>query len=410
MLNKFSNTDKQFKDDYSTTISVDNENVNILIKGANFIKIANENILLDKEYINLMLKDLKSTIESNISTHNPIPKTIIISYEDMSIICSDEIAATSAQCSKSANESNPTPLTDSEPKINSEPKIDSKTETNSDADTDSESPKPEADDSEDYIKHYKPRFTMDDVFCDPESKQQILSTLAIAKHRDKLYNKWGLASKLKSGRSVVLNFYGPPGTGKSMMAEGIASFLDKDVYSVNYSELESNSVGETPKKITKIFEKAKEANAVLIFDEADSFLSKRLTNVTQAADYSVNLTRSVLLIEVERFDGVVIFTTNFLANYDVAFKRRILASVEFKLPDEKGREQIWVSHLPATLPLDPGINPQTLAEKYGGICGADVKDIVLIAAVSCIQDNRESLSWDDFDVAYKNVKSRYSVI
>ena len=65
-------------------------------------------------------------------------------------------------------------------------------------------------------------------------------------------------------------------------------------------------------------------------DEADSFLSKRLSNITQSADYGVNITRSVMLLELEKFDGIVIFTTNLLENYDEAFKRRIL-SFEYKI-------------------------------------------------------------------------------
>lgn len=57
---------------------------------------------------------------------------------------------------------------------------------------------------------------------------------------------------------------------------------------------------------------------MLIFDEADSFLGKRLSSVTQSADYGVNITRSVLLMELEKFSGVVVFTTNLISNYDEA--------------------------------------------------------------------------------------------
>lgn len=76
-----------------------------------------------------------------------------------------------------------------------------------------------------------------------------------------------------------------------------------------------------------------------------------MINVTQSADYGVNVTRSVMLMELEKFTGVVIFTTNLITNYDQAFKRRILANIEFTLPDCKGREQIWKTHLPSSLPL-----------------------------------------------------------
>ena len=111
-------------------------------------------------------------------------------------------------------------------------------------------------------------------------------------------------------RAIILNFYGKAGTGKSMAAEAVAKALGKKIYHINYSELESKYVGETPKNIRKAFECATRDDAMLIFDEADSFLGKRLTSVTQSADYGVNITRSVLLMELEKFAGVVVFTTN----------------------------------------------------------------------------------------------------
>ena len=148
-----------------------------------------------------------------------------------------------------------------------------------------------------------------------------MNTIEIKKHRDKIFNEWGLEETIKSDRAIILNFYGPAGTGKSLTAEAIAGTLGKKLYSVNYSELESKYVGETPKNIKQVFKRAKDEDAVLVMDEADSFLSKRLSNITQSADYGVNITRSVMLLELEKFDGIVIFTTNLLENYDEAFKR-----------------------------------------------------------------------------------------
>ncbi|MBU5479439.1 ATP-binding protein [Eubacterium sp. MSJ-13] len=60
-----------------------------------------------------------------------------------------------------------------------------------------------------------------------------------------------------------------------MTAEAVAKALNKKVYHINYSELESKYVGETPKNIRRAFECAARDDAVLIFDEADSFLGKR---------------------------------------------------------------------------------------------------------------------------------------
>lgn len=170
-----------------------------------------------------------------------------------------------------------------------------------------------------------------------------------------------------------------------MAAEAVAKYLNKKIYSINYANLESKYVGQTPKNIKKAFEMAKNDDAVLVFEEADSFLGKRLVNITQSADYGVNITRSVMLLELEKFSGVVIFTTNLLENYDEAFKRRILASVEFKMPDEKGRKAIFDVHMPEKLPLAEDVNSEILAQEFTEVSGADIKDIIFMAAINAIE-------------------------
>ena len=208
-------------------------------------------------------------------------------------------------------------------------------------------------------------------------------------------------------RAIILNFYGKAGTGKSMTAEAVAKALGKKVYHINYSELESKYVGETPKNIRKAFECATRDDAVLIFDEADSFLGKRLTSVTQSADYGVNITRSVLLMELEKFAGVVVFTTNLISNYDEAFKRRILLSVYFEMPDGEAREAIWKLHLGAKMPLHSEVTAESLAGRYEGISGADIKDMVFYAALYALEQEKEALDFSVFDYAYSAIRERY---
>lgn len=216
-----------------------------------------------------------------------------------------------------------------------------------------------------------------------------------------------MSEHFAGNRAVILNFYGKPGTGKSMAAEAIAQELGKKVYRISYSQLESKYVGETPKNIRKAFECAAKDGAVLVFDEADSFLGKRLSSVTQSADYGVNITRSVLLMELEKFTGVVVFTTNLISNYDEAFKRRILVSVYFEMPDERARKKIWELHLGGKIPLEPGVTADTLAARYDGISGADVKDMVFYAALRALEQGGETIGFPAFDYAHETVRERY---
>lgn len=338
------------------------DEVKISIIDAKYGTYNDKEILLDEYLISNMMDKLYETVRKNTSKYNVIPKSIILSQE------SDLL----------------TLLNKNEPEIK---KIE--------------------DNNEEILSSYTPKFSLDKVYICEKSKKQILSSISIIKNRDKLFKEWGLEKSMKESRAVVLNFYGPPGTGKSMTAEAIASYLNKKVLLVNYSELESKYVGETPKNIKKIFKIAKKEDAVLILDEADSFLGKRLTNVSQSADYGVNITRSVMLLELEKFDGIVVFTTNLLSNYDEAFKRRILANVEFDLPDEYGRKIIWSNHIPKEFPLSDEVTLEWLSKSYENISGADIKDIVLYAGVNALDENREVITKEDFNLAYNYIKNRY---
>jgi len=125
-----------------------------------------------------------------------------------------------------------------------------------------------------------------------------------------------------------------------MAAEAIASRLGKKILRVSYADIESKFHGEGPKRLKGIFLAATRQDAVLFIDEADSLLSARLNHVTQGSEQAINSMRSQLLISLENHDGIVIFATNLIENYDKAFKTRLL-SVEMKRPDVALREKIW---------------------------------------------------------------------
>jgi SpoVK/Ycf46/Vps4 family AAA+-type ATPase len=341
----------------SKVFNVKDQKVQIDYLHAQFGEVDGEEILLDEEIILENTKEVLKVLMNRATKYNPVPSHVVISHQL--------------------------------------PKDEGQDEQASKGSTDF------------FLSAVKPRYSLDQVFLPSQSRKQILTALTMEKYSDKLRKEWGLESIIKDGRAVILNFFGPPGTGKSMTAEAIALHLGKDLINVNYAQLESKYVGETPKNITKCFNEATERNAILIFDEADSFLGKRLTNVSQSADYGVNVTRSVMLMELERFCGIVIFTTNLISNYDQAFKRRIFANVEFSLPDQKGRERIWQTHMPDTLPLETGITAKLLSEKFDNISGADIKDIVLYASITCLERNGESIQINDFEEAYSYIRSRY---
>lgn len=114
-------------------------------------------------------------------------------------------------------------------------------------------------------------------------------------------------------------------------------------------------------------------------------LSKRVTNMSSSTDVSVNQTRSVLLTLLNDFDGMVIFATNFISNYDSAFMRRIQYHIKFELPDTELRKKLWSMYIPKEMPTD--VNISEIAEKYDGISGSDISNSVLKAALKAAKNN-----------------------
>jgi SpoVK/Ycf46/Vps4 family AAA+-type ATPase len=225
-----------------------------------------------------------------------------------------------------------------------------------------------------------PRRSLSDVVLPDSVAEQIYSALNQIQHREKLYNEWNLKKIDPNGSRTAINFFGPPGTGKSFAAEAIAHYIGKKIIKVNYAEIESKYVGETPKNIAAAFTKAKESDSILFFDEADSVLGKRLTSVTQSADHGVNVSRSVMLLQLDNFDGVVLFATNLPENFDGAFVRRILAHIEFVLPDLDCRKKLWNYLFPNEVPRHSSIEIKWLAKESEGLSGGDILNVVKLSA------------------------------
>jgi hypothetical protein len=235
----------------------------------------------------------------------------------------------------------------------------------------------------------EPRYGLSRVILPRTTRDDIEITLNLVKQHDLMYDKWNLKSICGSGsQAVTINFYGPSGTGKTLCAEAIAFELNKGILRVKYPELESSLVGQTNKNISEIFRIGREKDCVIFFDEADSILGKRLSSVIQGADHAINMSRSVMLIELERFNGVIVFATNFIKNYDTAFERRLLHFVKFDLPDIESREKIFGIHLPKELPIDWSDSSVTkLAELTEGFNGGDIRNVVMKSAAKAASQN-----------------------
>jgi ATP-dependent 26S proteasome regulatory subunit len=248
------------------------------------------------------------------------------------------------------------------------------------------------------IRAEVPKRTLDDLVVTPAVRMRIDNALAMVEQRRILIEEWGFTDGAGEAGALALNLYGPSGTGKTLCAEAIAGTLQKRLLRVNYAELESRFMGETSKNVVEAFRRARSSEAVLFFDEADSVLRRRFAQVTQGSEHVVNITRSVLFVELERFEGIVIFATNMIEGYDPAFSRRIVAHIEFELPDASCRQILWGRLIPERAPRSPDLTASWLASLSEGLSGGDLQKTALRAACRAVRrpmDHR-LLTQDDF--------------
>ncbi|MBC3833642.1 AAA family ATPase [Undibacterium amnicola] len=232
------------------------------------------------------------------------------------------------------------------------------------------------------FKEVESKLTLNsDVILADETRLQLDECMAKLRHHKTIYLDWGFAAVDPLGMSTILNFYGPPGTGKTLAAQALAGTLSLPIIQIGIAEIESKMMGDSSKNIQAAFQSARLAGAILFFDEADTLLGKRLSSVTQGVDNEVNAMRSTLLIELERFDGIVIFATNFAKNYDEAFRSRIGHHIHFALPDLNARTLLWDRMLVPNIPLaqDRKTLISLCAEMSEGFSGREIRTCMRLA-------------------------------
>ena len=148
-----------------------------------------------------------------------------------------------------------------------------------------------------------------------------------------------IVEALKARGHGALCFYGAPGTGKTALGEYIAQQMDQPLIIKQASDLVSKYVGETEQNMAAMFEEATQEKAVLLLDEADSFLLDR-----RGAQRSYEVTEvNEMLQQMERHHGVFICTTNLLDRIDQAALRRFTFKIRFKPLTAEQREKMFVT-------------------------------------------------------------------
>jgi SpoVK/Ycf46/Vps4 family AAA+-type ATPase len=253
-----------------------------------------------------------------------------------------------------------------------------------------------------------PRITLeDDVILNGDTRRMFEEAIGAMRYHKTIYSDWGFGAVDPSGRNLILNLYGPPGTGKTLAAEALAGTLKRQYIHIGIAEIESKYVGETAKNIAAAFQRAAAEGAVLFFDEADTLLGARLSSVTQGIDNEINAMRSTLLIELERFEGLVVFATNFAKNYDSAFVSRIRYHIEFQLPDHDARTRLWQRMLVPGIPLveDRTALIARCAAASEGLSGREIRTVLRTAFPRALiaDPQQPRVRWEHLETAIADV-------
>lgn len=252
---------------------------------------------------------------------------------------------------------------------------------------------------QDIFELIDPKTDINDVVLNDKTKELLEH---IMRQMDKKVisrlNSWGI--KKRKNVDVKVIFYGPAGTGKTMSAISLAKSLKKQVLHFDCSKILSKYVGESEQNVRKIFDTYKEickksnSEPVLLLNEADQFLSTRIEGSGSGAEKMHNQMQNIFLEQIERFEGVLIATTNFMQSLDSAFSRRFDYKIEFKKPNYEERLSIWRKILPENASFEINFDIKELA-KYE-LSGAQIVLVLKNTALKVATKEDAIFCMEDF--------------
>ncbi len=249
-----------------------------------------------------------------------------------------------------------------------------------------------------------PTVTWDDVGGLKDVKQELKEAIEWPVKNPMSFRNLGV----KPPKGVLL--YGPPGTGKTLIAKAVAREGGVNFIAVKGSELLSKYVNETPARVKKIFEKARQVSPTIIFfDEVDAIASNRHMGEKAGEGPGMSAVQQ-LLVEMDGLeelnDVIVVAATNRPDLMDTALLRpgRFDRIVMVPVPDFETRENIFKVHT-KNMPLE-GVDIKELAKMSEGYVGADIEAVCREAAMLALRDNLDTkiIPKKYFDKAFEKVR------
>ena len=202
------------------------------------------------------------------------------------------------------------------------------------------------------------------LFYNPETKDKVqqLRKILIPSNLKKFEQ---MARKNGEPGGIIALLSGGPGTGKTELARQLALETKRDLLFFDVTQQRNMYFGETEKAIKQVFDdyhrirKQSKFPPILFFNEGDAVFASR-TEARGNTSQTENSVQTILLQEMEVFDGVMIITTNRPESFDAAFGRRILLNIEIHDPVSEVRFEL-LCHLFPTLSKTEA---KRLAEMY----------------------------------------------
>lgn len=225
------------------------------------------------------------------------------------------------------------------------------------------------------------------------------------------WKDWGLDKVREQGAAILL--HGLPGTGKTITAYYLGKKLRLKVVEVSMADYGSHIPGELARNIKKIFngelilakQESRQAPIILL-DECDSMIISRKK---LGADMMWMIEPiNALLVEIAKYPGLIVLTTNLAPMLDEALERRLIAKIRFDKPEKEVRYRIWKAKWPEKFPTQP--SDAILWELADfDLTGAQIENVFLLWASSCIRTSSDPIIEKLVEFIEKHWRSYFEV-
>lgn len=235
-----------------------------------------------------------------------------------------------------------------------------------------------------------PKISMDELILSSAIRKRLESVISFEKARAVLLGQWGFQQE-QLGTACF--FWGSHGTGKSAAAEAIGYELGRPLKVVNCAQLVSRENSDkTSSNICLVFKDARLMDAVLLLEDFQIIASEEassrvgMTSVSAWSDVAIGL----LLHELQRFPGICILIANLtqgsmIHRLSPELLRRLKFVIEFKMPDQAVRSQMWKKMIPIKAPVAPDINFEKLGRQFEFTSGTISAAVIRAAAEAALR-------------------------